>query len=528
MHYVRSLLVLCFVCLPTWAQATRYWVATTGSDANACSAIDGDADPGVYRLTPLQGAACLTVAGDRLTIKTGVYTGSGARIYEPTISVANGTAGNPTIIEGEGAEGCALLSNCLTVLRPNGAPGNNLEDPSYITIRRIEFDYTNMGSDGCSRLGGTGTTVTFEDVHMHHCQGDGMLASALVPFFTMRRVHIHHAGLLDTNGANPSHGVYLNGDDVLIEYSRIRDCGPLNGDHNNNGAVQIYNSSASSDGRADRAIIRYNEFYACDYGVIVEGNDGQVYGNVLHDFLSDGINFGHDGAMRPIVHSNLVYNAAGNALYIGIFTSSADDGSIANNHFAGNGVNTPVLGAGVTGTVQTTNRYGGVITDCVVSTSNFRQKVGSLCIDAGTGASTRLTFSGTAPDIGPFESFTATSASVVDNILDVVVDLLAFMPVLPATGMTGWSVNNSRTVTSAVALSGSTVRLTFDGAVCVPSETWTVSYTPGNVTDSSLIGNTLNQPLFGVTNLAVTNACLSGQPQAPSLIGPRRNPFLFR
>jgi hypothetical protein len=146
----------------------------------------------------------------------------------------------------------------------------------------------------------------------------------------------------------------------------------------------------------------------------------------------------------------------------------------------------------------------------------------SAAINAATGitAASGYPCNGTC-DMGAFETLGGySSATVNENSLDVTLAMSTNVPVLPASGMTGWTatVNGvARTVTSAARLSPSdtTVRLTLSGSACVGGQTWLVSYSGGNVTDSALNGGTNNQKLFAFTDQAVTNNCGSAPPSDP-------------
>jgi hypothetical protein len=133
-------------------------------------------------------------------------------------------------------------------------------------------------------------------------------------------------------------------------------------------------------------------------------------------------------------------------------------------------------------------------------------------IDAGVAIS-GLAFNGSGVDIGAFESWKCNSfADVTANLMKTTCLMQLNTPVLPATGITGTVAKVggvARTTTSAIKLSGSDsiVSTTFNGAACANGETWTFDYTPGNLTDSALIGSTLNQPALASTALAVSNSC---------------------
>ena len=383
------------------ARATRYWVSTTGNDANSCalaSQVDGAGNPTAPRKTPLQGAACLTAAGDRLTIKAGIYTGSGATVYENVVTVANGSAGNPTIIEGEGADGCALSHTCPTVFRlsnTGGATGAfNLESASYVTIRKLEIDDTGWtANDSCLRLGGQNSNVTVEDVEVHHCSDNGIFQSGTFANrstnLVLRRINTHHAGL---NGAsqNPAHGCYLNGDSTLIEDSMLHDNG--NGTVHNNLGCQCYSSAPDGSGNAEfnmanNCTVRRNAFYNNDGDAIAfDGANVLFYDNLVYNNLR-GVALGYTGYQLPSgsrFFNNTIYGNTGAAFQCGIFAASPSSCAMSNNILLANGAPYQ-MGSGWTNSgVASSNKTTGTITDCTISTSDFHLKPGAnACVDTG-------------------------------------------------------------------------------------------------------------------------------------------------
>jgi hypothetical protein len=137
-----------------------------------------------------------------------------------------------------------------------------------------------------------------------------------------------------------------------------------------------------------------------------------------------------------------------------------------------------------------------------------------------------MPFNGSASDAGAFESFTFSSASIDTTFLDVTLGMNANVPELPASGITGFSVSCTGTncgtpvIASANRLAGSDsiIRLTLSGiggtGNCDVAQTWTVSYTPGNMTDSANIGGTLVQKGFAFSTQPVTEVC-SGSGTTP-------------
>jgi Right handed beta helix region len=405
MMWMRLVVPILMIMSASPAWATRYWVSTSGNDANSCTSVSGAQDPGVYRLTPQNGAACLRVAGDRLTIKAGTYTGSNATIRELEISVASGTAGNPTIIEGQGSVGCALTSSCLTILKPSTGRAVTLNNASYITLRLLEFDGTNNASpsDAGIWLGYPGTNVLIEDVEVHNYQWSGLHITVDANFTTLRRVNSHNNAALNPPPlqSGPGHGVYVQSQNILIENSSFNNNGFAG---SNSYGMHLYLAGASG---TDNAIVRNNRARGNSAaGLVIDGSNVQVYNNIFTGNNS-GIDTGYGCPTGQKFYNNLLYNNSvaaqiGNSASCGMFAD------FSNNHIVGNGAGITLYnGASMSGSH---NRTTGTVTDCTVSTVNFYQKVGSSCIDAGLTLSIVTTDfvgvvrpQGAAYDIGVYE-----------------------------------------------------------------------------------------------------------------------------
>ena len=401
------------LCVPSLARATTYWVSVSGSDSNSCAAVAGNADPGVYKATPASGEACLK-AGDTLTIKKGRYTGPGARLR----NFASGTAGKPTIIQGDPSSkvGCALTSTCPTVLNPTGTNANTwTQAKSHFIIRRIDFNH--VGSSGTSRstagypirIAGPCTHVTLEDVEAHGVLASsnhgpsGIMIDSTCDHVTARRVHSHHNG----NPVQRSHhGIYQQSDDFLMEDSWIH--------HNGNGGIQCYNSGTLSDGRADRCTIRNSTLENNQtFGAAIESNDGEFYNNIVRNNGSTGIIVGYTGSLRTKIYNNLVFSNGPTGVTLGAF-GSASNSHVRNNIILGHPTEVQV-NANSTGVIVSHNACGAsdscgttgkltisTLADVFVSDTDYRLKSNSPAIDAGVPSLPRRVCNGPC-DIGPDE-----------------------------------------------------------------------------------------------------------------------------
>src|SRR3990167_10306127 len=129
---------LLFLLVAAQAHATKYWISTSGSDANACSAVDGDADPGVYRRNVATTWTDCLVAGDTLYMKAGTYT---EFVYNGNFS------GYPAGTSWSAPITIASAPSETAVWRPTSSGAVNLAYTSYIIFDRITFDGNSAAAD---------------------------------------------------------------------------------------------------------------------------------------------------------------------------------------------------------------------------------------------------------------------------------------------------------------------------------------------------------------------------------------------
>jgi hypothetical protein len=144
--------------------------------------------------------------------------------------------------------------------------------------------------------------------------------------------------------------------------------------------------------------------------------------------------------------------------------------------------------------------------------TDFSLAAGSAAINAGV-AIAGYTYNGSAPDIGAFETFTLSSCSVeqaTPTVVNYTFTSNLNPPLLPSTGITGFTAaenavnkTNSSVVRVGDIQVNQTVTAGFTGGTTI-----TATISGSNLTDSALIGGTLNQPFvqtvsgFGCTNNA--------------------------
>ena len=309
-----------------------------------------------------------------------------------------------------------MTHTCLTILKPSTGGASNLESASYITIRLLEFDGTNDAEpqDSAFRIAGNGTHVLFEDVEVHNYLGVGFFVPASVgsipDFTTFRRINTHDNARASTGATEgPFHGIYGAGTNILVEYSNASNNGfPW---YNSNG-LQLYDSLSTIG--ADNAIVRNN---SCPEpaGLVMDGKNVQAYNNIITD---NNIGIDHGYSPCPTggkFYNNLIANNSTRGVELGISAPCGVSADFSNNHIVGNGTNILFIGgATITGS---NNRTTGTVTDCTVSTADFRPKAGSACIDAGKVLSTvTIDFvgvvrpQGASYDIGAYEQTTGSDS----------------------------------------------------------------------------------------------------------------------
>ncbi len=284
----------------------------------------------------------------------------------------------------------------------------------------------------------------------------------------------------------------------------------------------IYTESLSS------GTIRNNVIYNSKHGMAVQlkgtSTGNKVYNNtfaVANPYTSAPGHLVFDAGTHTNtdIANNISYQPGGGTPgFIWYFSGTHSNTTVRNNIvyqgvLTGLGSNSQPAGVTASGNLVNTNPSvtNGSTFDYTLTSSS------TSAIDGGVTISGQA-FNGAGVDIGAFESWKCNSfADVTANLMKTTCAMNLNTPILPATGITvGAGVGPvakvggvARLSTSAIKLSGSDsiVSTTFNGAACANGETWTFDYTPGNLTDSALIGSTLNQPALASTALAVSNSC---------------------
>jgi hypothetical protein len=391
------------------AEAATYYVAKTGSDAVSCATSQNIGTP---KLTINSALGCLTTAGDNLFIRTGTYVES---IIWTSIP-GQGTQANRITI--------AHYQNEVVTMAPGpgACRGINL-NKQWFTVDGINLYGGNMTVAGCPSVGGgnlletdggSGPGMTFRNMDIDHSPNSNMLSGDQLTFENNR---VHYTGwAAEQRGyANGANGIYAAEIwNSLIRHNVF--------DDNMCFGLRVFNSFPSTHHAANDNIIEYNTAHTNGVGKGLGG------GPNICSSLGGGFVIGDD---NNVVRNNLSYNNNSRGMWVyasqqltrgtkfyhntitlnpyGLQTQPNTTGTvITNNIIVGN--TTANISDGGTGTTFTTNKTTGAITDCTVSTVNFRLKAGAPCIDAGTTIDTVTSDfagfprpQGAAYDIGAYE-----------------------------------------------------------------------------------------------------------------------------
>lgn len=437
-------------------------------------------------------------ASNTLQIRGGTYTESCI-----TAQIIGGTSGNPTRIEPYSGEavvwikGTADTRDCL-ISFAGAQPwivldGKNSDGTGSMIL---DGQSRNVSADQAILTGNNVTNVTIRNIELRNSAESCIVSVSNGS--VVENNDIHDCG---TSNSYLWHGIYYAGVGVIVRNNTFR----------NIAGYGVHCYSGGSDCTSSQILNNklYNIGTASDAqsgGILSDGPDNIIRYNVVR-CTGTSTDFGihlYQNATRNLVDHNSVTNC-GTGINLASTTSNH---SVRNNIFFSNGANTNNSSSGSTFTTnQTTNPSWTNAT-----TADLTLTSGSTAINTCTNIG--LSFNGLAPDCGAFETFTGTGGSVTGNTLNAQLGMSFRVPV--NAGSTGWSVNNGRTVTGVTVISSSIVQLTFSGSSCLSSESWSWSYSGGTATDNASIGSTvfgvLNQPLFTVSSVSVTNGCTGSVP----------------
>jgi hypothetical protein len=408
---MKKYFVLLMVVLMRPAEATQYWIhPTLGNDANICantSTAEGATNPpSQFRKSFQGGYACLS-PGDILHARAGVYSTTLDRLNGPR--EVNGTVSDYTIIEGEDV---------------NGFGGTVITQGWYFGGTSIRHYLLLRNFTATAGIGPGNSRTTCHDIIVNHVKVSNPNEQAIhsgCNNLTVRNSEIFNAGV---PGSNQAHGIYAQGQDNLFENNYIHDIV---------GSGYAIQCDLTSSSDTDRCTIRNNLIERTFHGINFDGADPKAYGNifrggtVINGGLGHAIDCGYaytdangssPGCQRPLIANN-IFTGYSVGIYLGMFGNV--DGAIIRNNifFNSGGTNTITSDPNhlITNLIADHNACGPndncgssrqiitALADCL--TSDFHQKIGSLCIDKGVNVG--LPFVGSAPDIGAYEFLSGSS-----------------------------------------------------------------------------------------------------------------------
>lgn len=535
---IKAALTLCFTLLASPALATTYYVSvSTGNDTTGTGTESlpwKSIQKCVLSGSPL-------VAGDTCLVKSGTYTNVGdgsvpggfkGRTVVIGSSSPVATAANPITLKSEVPLGAIIET-------PSVWPGLNCEVSScpfagiYISGGGSNyiidgFTFTAPGSTQLTNASISGVTILSAETGIHVVNNDfNDIARNVCSNSIFGNVGIHGnrtSGVLieknifrvigrkrngeggcSTTIFGHDHGIYFEAStDLTIRYNLCYDV--------NRGACVV--AKARVSGTKTLRLRIYNNTFA-DQSPTTKP-EGQISLSNSHDDtqIKNNIFRNPEGgylvwAATPPASYALVPVGAGV-----IIQNNLSDSTNAESNIVLNQSSFSLLT--VSGNILNTSPG---FTD--ESSRDYTLASGSAAINAGQNVG--LPYSGSAPDIGRYESFTRTGASINGRTITMTTDSLSG---LQTSGTTGWTANCTGCGTPVVAgisaQVGQSSTLQFDisgitGDSCAGGQTWTISRsgTTHPVTNTAFLSVT-NQSLHGFTNYAVTNVCTGGPSGPPA------------
>jgi len=399
--------------------ATDFYMSTTGSDANSCTAAQNPSTP---KATFASAIPCVT-AGNRLYVRAGTY---GQSINSNNIAIASGTSwANAVTIAGYPGE--------KVELNPDVAEIINIPGPStraFISIENMVLNGSN--SNGARRVdqavsvgANASHDIRFVDVEVKNTGHHGIFFHWPGTNFSFIRGHIHDVGDT-TNFPSPAsyhYGCYCEASNNLIDGTLIENTLEY-GIHNSNS-----NSGGNTNGSTYRHVILRNNNLAASGGfasiVLTSCSSGcRFYNNIIYAAVGHGVQIPR-GCTGCEVSNNTIYGGEQDGIHI---ESGATSTVIRNNIVYNNATNISNAGSGTSFVANLCNS-GCTINSTPLfvnpASGNFQLQAGSPAIDAGTTISYIIDDmklvrrpQGSAYDIGPYEgiSTSATPISAPTNL----------------------------------------------------------------------------------------------------------------
>jgi parallel beta-helix repeat protein len=380
------------------SESATYYVAKSGKDSYSCAQATSASTPKLTLSGSSGGLRCLK-AGDTLLIKGGTY----AEVFN-AYQIPAGTSWSAPVT-------LRAASDETVVIRPNsgGKNGDILVLTSgsggtaqYIIFDGLIFDGTNVATHGV-RLAGSAHHIRFVNGTIRNARRANCV---FVQDSTTRYIEFRHMTIHNCGDSNQDHGLYVRGQNVRIEDSRI---------YNHSGfGVHVYRS----DGQAHNNIVRNNEvFNNGAWGILIgSGQNNLAYNNIVRhngkEYNGGGIRIGYYGPVSNQVYNNTVY-ANANAC---IMVNAGSSKTVVRNNLCWQNKSNMVRNDGSGSVISNTLTSDPQFVD--PSTNNFRLRSGSPAIDRGLKLSQVADDyagmgrpRGVSHDIGAYEYVSSTSST---------------------------------------------------------------------------------------------------------------------
>lgn len=506
---IARLAVLVLLGCPHVAQATTYYVATTGNNAN-----DGAIDT---PFATIDYCARLLVAGDTCLVRGGTYTESGGvRI------LASGTAANPMRLAAYPGEMPVIdFPARVSTNRILIEHGSGLTNPmGYITVEGFEIK---NGWEGIKFLNMHNSVIRNNKIHDGFASG---IFGAGGHHNLFEANIIYHQGdfagcAAGTALCNQQHGFYMHGDSYIIRKNIVYD---------NIGIGIQHNGSSTSTYSPTR---HPSTEFAGGKNWIVESNTMAYQAN------SSGLLIWGDGSNMRVENNIFYENRVNGTSAQGIFfTGNGGTGiTIRNNHsYASGSGGTAFIGTNSTATEGVNYTQSGNVVNVsdpafVNGGSNILPASPDFRLTASAPVNICLTNefpNNSTCVVGAYKTIANPAASITTNKITLNFPMSTAVPVqnLSTTGVTvgctGSACPGSPTVSSVsrIVNTDAQVEITVSGitgnACEAANQTWTVSYSSasGSWTGNDNLGvyPGSHQTIFSFTNLAVTNQCTGSGP----------------
>lgn len=505
---VQLILWALLILFPVSVQATTYYVATTGNDANSGTS---EASP---KLT-VRHCVSIMVAGDTCLVRGGTYTETSTIRFGKT-----GTQSAPIRLAAYPNESPSITWATQTsndrILLENSA-GDQV-GIGWITIEGLEIHHGYNGIKFASLH-----NATIKNNWIHDTAQSSILGIGGHHVVIDRNI-INHNGPIATDPTSTlSHGLYMHGSDMTISNNLIYD--------NLGYGIQQNGSSTS----LFNATIHPSADFANAYRWIVVNN------TIAYNINRAGIVVWGSGCSNSRYENNIIYENAttlstGSLQGIDCVGCSGSTGiSIKNNHLYASGSGGQV---GIDTTFNADLVSSGNVTN--VSSPAFvnggsNALPGSPDFRLTANAPVNIALANEFPNnstnvVGAFKTVASPICSITANRVTCTYASVTPIRNLSATGVTigctGSACPGSPTASTVQNIAGTDAQLEtvvsgIAGNACVATnQTWTKTYnsSTGTWTGGDNIGPYpgLNQKMFSFTSLAVTNACTgSGPPPTP-------------